>query len=68
MFLGILLVGIGIVALSVQFGILPSGVASLVWPMLAIFVGIWLLVGKRHGASCTCWGCDAFGAKKRNNK
>jgi len=71
MFLGILLIGIGIVILAVQFGILSGSVANLIWPVLAIFVGVWLLVVKRDGTSFTGLGGGSFGAngvKKGNRK
>lgn len=68
MFLGVLLLGIGVVALAVQLGILPVEISALVWPMLAIFVGVWLLMNRRHGPSCTCWGCDMFNAPRKGGK
>lgn len=49
MYLGVFLVALGIVALSVQLGILPSAIANLVWPVVAIFVGVWLMMGKKGG-------------------
>jgi drug/metabolite transporter (DMT)-like permease len=67
MLFGVLLIGIGIVALAVQLDILPSSIASLVWPMLAIFVGVWLLMGKRHPRTCTCWSCSTFGWPQKKN-
>jgi hypothetical protein len=54
MYLGVFLVALGIVALSVQLGILPSGIANLIWPVVAIFVGVWLMMGKRGGGNW--WG------------
>jgi hypothetical protein len=51
MYLGVFLIAVGIVALSVQFGILDPAVAHLIWPVLAIFVGAWLLMSKRGGGS-----------------
>ena len=63
MFLGVLLLGIGVVALAVQLDVLPGEVAALVWPMLAIFVGVWLLMNKRHGL-----GGDIFNTPRKDGK
>jgi hypothetical protein len=49
MYLGTLLIGVGLVMLAMQLGLLPSGVGNLLWPVLAIFVGVWLLMSKREG-------------------
>jgi len=48
MMLGVFLIAIGVFALAVAFGLLPAEIAVLVWPMLAIFAGVWLLLDKEH--------------------
>lgn len=68
MFLGVLLVAIGIIVLSVQFGILPGGIASLIWPVLAIFAGVWLLIVKRDGISSAWLGGNTGSTKKGDRK
>ncbi|MCX6741185.1 MAG: DUF5668 domain-containing protein [Candidatus Parcubacteria bacterium] len=54
MFLGIILIVIGLAYLAENLGFLPVGVWQIVWPLLIVVIGI-SLIGKKSGG--TCWLC-----------
>ena len=51
MFIGLVLVAIGIIALLVKFGVLTGSIWSYVWPVILIVLGLGFLMGwrRRHG-------------------
>ena len=58
MFIGLVLLAVGILALLVATGVLPGSAWSYIWPVLLILAGISILVGrgKRRRYWRRMWG------------
>ena len=63
MFIGLVLLVVGLVALAVRLGWVQGGIWGWVWPLLLILLGLaWFLRGvlpgrRRHwGGPWCCWG------------
>ena len=54
MFLGIILIVIGLAYLAENLGFLPVGVWQIVWPLLIVVIGIGF-IGKKSWGHC-CFG------------
>jgi hypothetical protein len=57
MFIGLVLVAIGIIALLVKLGVLTGSVWSYTWPTILIVLGLAILFGRvfRRGWGCCDW-------------
>lgn len=63
MFIGVLLVILGVVFLGENMGWLPGGAWQIIWPLLLVALGISMMF-KRSGHGCMCCG----GRGKEDNK
>lgn len=50
MFVGLVLVAIGAIALLVQLGVLPGSIWSYAWPVILIIIGLAFIIRRRR-----CW-------------
>ncbi len=48
MFVGLVLIALGIIALLVKLGVLPGSIWGYAWPVILIILGLVLLFGRRH--------------------
>ncbi|MFH1651642.1 MAG: DUF5668 domain-containing protein [Chloroflexota bacterium] len=53
MFLGVILVVVGLIALLVKLGVLTGSVWNYTWPAILIIIGVFLIVRHRPGSR---WG------------
>jgi hypothetical protein len=66
MFIGLVLVAIGILALLVTLNVLTGSIWSYAWPIILIILGLSFLIGRRHrhGFWRHCCGSAENGDKK----
>ncbi len=56
MFIGLVLVAIGIIALLVKLDVLTGSIWSYVWPVILIILGLTFIFGRRRRGFWRCCG------------
>ncbi len=57
MFIGVILIMIGLVALGLKTGVISGSLFGWIWPLFLILVGFWFLIrrGRGNGWCCGHW-------------
>lgn len=66
MFIGLILVAVGVIALLIKFDVLAGSIWGYAWPVILIILGLVFLFGRRkHGFWHGCCGWHEDEEKKR---
>lgn len=71
MMIALLFIILGVTFFAQAAGLIPAGIASYIWPILLIVLGLGLLSHKTFGHSCNekdCWRCREVSLDSKGNK